>query len=122
MTLQTPRIVHSYEKHTRFTMKVSNPFKKKHRRAHTTDNLGFGSQTGNQGTRFMDKNGTFLIHRTGIPFFQIFDSYHWLMTASWTTFLAFCGGLLCHYQYRVCSFVLFHRHGVFGRITCSDNV
>ena len=92
MTLQTPSIVHSYEKHNRFTMKVSNPFIKKHRRAHTTDNLGFGSQAGNQGTRFMDKNGTFLIHRTGIPFFQIFDSYHWLMTASWTTFLAIVAG------------------------------
>ena len=66
-------------------MKVSNRFSKK-RNIVTAANLGFGSQTGNQGTRFMDKNGKFLIHRTGIPFFQIFDSYQWLMTTSWTTF------------------------------------
>ena len=50
------------------------------------NNIGFGSQSGNQGTRFMDKSGNFLIKRVGIPFFEIFDSYHWLLTMSWVRF------------------------------------
>lgn len=57
-----------------------------HRRIKDINNIGFGSQSGNQGTRFMNKDGNFLIKRVGIPFFEIFDSYHWLLTMSWVRF------------------------------------
>ena len=92
MTLQTSCNVFSGEDQTRRFMKTPKPFRKNRRHLDTVNNLGFGSQAGNQGTRFMDKNGQFLIHRIGIPFFQIFDSYHWLMTTRWTTFFLLVTG------------------------------
>ncbi len=71
------------------TEKSSVPFiRKRTKKKHIKDitNLGFGASTSNQGTRFMDKSGNFLIKRVGIPFFKIFDSYHWLLTMSWVRF------------------------------------
>lgn len=75
--------------------KRSIPFiKKKRNKKHIKDitNLGFGTSTSTQGTRFMDKNGEFLIRREGIPFFEIFDAYHWLITMPWMKFIYFVIG------------------------------
>lgn len=72
--------------------KQSNPLLRKRRsRKHLKDvtNLGFGTSTYTQGTRFMDKNGEFLIRRSGIPFFEIFDAYHWLISMPWIKFFYF---------------------------------
>ena len=50
--------------------------------------LGFGSRVAeeNQG-RFLNKDGTFTVHREGLGFFRSHSLYHWLLTISWAHYL-----------------------------------
>lgn len=50
--------------------------------------LGFGSVVTNESqTRFLNRNGTFNVKRTGISKFSSINLYHWLLTMSWQKFM-----------------------------------
>jgi inward rectifier potassium channel len=52
--------------------------------------LGFGSVvTGQSGTRFLNRDGTFNVHRDGLSFLTSLNPYHTLLTMSWSKFLLF---------------------------------
>ncbi len=47
---------------------------------------GFGSQASNQGERLVNKDGTYNVTRTGIPFWGRFNHFHNLITMKWWKF------------------------------------
>ena len=50
--------------------------------------LGFGSKVATESRlRFLNRNGTFNVQRTGFPFVSTLNLYHLLLTMSWTQFL-----------------------------------
>jgi len=50
--------------------------------------LGFGSKVaGESRQRFLNRDGTFNVRRTGIPPFSTLNLYHFLMTMRWKNFL-----------------------------------
>ncbi len=50
--------------------------------------LGFGSVvTGQSRQRLLNPDGTFNVHRTGLPLFSSLNLYHTLLTMKWRTFL-----------------------------------
>jgi inward rectifier potassium channel len=50
--------------------------------------LGFGSiVTNDSQTRFLNRDGTFNVTRTGINQFSTINLYHWLLTMSWQQFM-----------------------------------
>jgi inward rectifier potassium channel len=50
--------------------------------------LGFGAVvTGQAGPRFLNRDGTFNVHRDGLSLFTSLNTYHTLLTMGWTTFL-----------------------------------
>jgi hypothetical protein len=50
--------------------------------------LGFGSVVAGQSReRLLNMDGSFNVRRTGLPFFASINSYHTLLTMSWTRFL-----------------------------------
>lgn len=50
--------------------------------------LGFGSKVaGESRQRFLNRDGTFNVQRTGIPRYSTLNLYHFLMTMSWKQFL-----------------------------------
>lgn len=49
--------------------------------------LGFGSRVSQQSrTRFLNRDGSFNVVRRGLGFFRSQNTYHWLLTISWTKF------------------------------------
>lgn len=51
-------------------------------------NTGFGSNTNNEGTRLLNKDGSFNTEKTGLSFFQRFSLFHYLINTSWLTFFS----------------------------------
>lgn len=49
--------------------------------------LGFGQKETVRGQRIINKDGSFNIKKKGIPFFESFNFYHYLVTVSWTKFI-----------------------------------
>ena len=50
--------------------------------------LGFGSKVATESRlRFLNRNGTFNVQRTGFPLVSTLNLYHLLLTMSWTQFL-----------------------------------
>ncbi len=50
--------------------------------------LGFGSKVATESRlRFLNRDGTFNVQRTGFPFVSTLNLYHFLLTMSWTQFL-----------------------------------
>ena len=49
--------------------------------------LGFGSKNYNQSVRFLNKDGSVNIKRTGLKGMDNTDIYHWLITTSWTNLI-----------------------------------
>ena len=50
--------------------------------------LGFGSKvTTESRLRFLNRDGTFNVQRTGFPLISTLNLYHFLLTMSWTWFL-----------------------------------
>jgi inward rectifier potassium channel len=92
---------------------MRNPVKTFRRTAavHNNENedLGLGSRITQQSrTRFLNKDGSFNVERTGVPFLRSLSPYHALLTMSWSKFyiivaLAYfltnaifaCGYVLC---------------------------
>jgi inward rectifier potassium channel len=55
-----------------------------------TDDLGFGSVAARESRkRFLNRNGTFNVRRTGLSFWQSLSAYHYLLTISWPKFLGY---------------------------------
>jgi inward rectifier potassium channel len=53
-----------------------------------TKDLGFGSRVLQQTRqRFLNRDGTYNVSRTGLPFFRSLNLYHYLLTMSWGAFL-----------------------------------
>ncbi|TAK65609.1 MAG: potassium transporter, partial [Bacteroidetes bacterium] len=51
--------------------------------------LGLGSRVTQQSQqRFLNRDGSFNVERTGLPFWRTQNAYHWLLTISWTKFIA----------------------------------
>ena len=51
--------------------------------------LGFGSVVTNEsGSRFLNRDGTFNVARTGINEYSTINLYHWLLTMSWRKFMS----------------------------------
>jgi inward rectifier potassium channel len=56
--------------------------------------LGFGSIVANQRRhRLLNQDGTFNVAREGLAWGERLNPYHWLLTMTWPTFLAFVIGL-----------------------------
>ncbi|MDX1653559.1 MAG: ion channel [Brumimicrobium sp.] len=49
-------------------------------------NTGFGSNVSNEGTRLLNKDGTFNTHKKGLSFFERFSMFHLLISMHWTYF------------------------------------
>lgn len=58
-----------------------NPFSKKN------PDTGFGAQASNIGGRFLNKDGTFNLHKRGIPWLNRTSVYSYLLELSWLRFL-----------------------------------
>ena len=57
--------------------------------------LGFGSRVLQQSqARFLNRDGSYNVSRTGLPFFRSLNLYHYLLTMSWGTFFLL---LVCFY-------------------------
>jgi inward rectifier potassium channel len=56
------------------------------RKINPEDDLGFGPQPVIKNQPLMNKDGTPNVKRTGLPFFNTANSYHTLITMSWTKF------------------------------------
>jgi inward rectifier potassium channel len=55
----------------------------------TERDLGLGSVVTNEsGSRFLNRNGTFNVKRTGINEYSSINLYHWLLTMNWRKFMA----------------------------------
>lgn len=55
-----------------------------------TSDLGFGSVVARESrTRFLNRDGTFNVRRTGLRFWESLSIYHYLLTVTWTRFFAF---------------------------------
>lgn len=52
----------------------------------TLVDLGIGSASAHQTKRFLNRDGSFNVRRRGLPFWQSFSVYHWLIGMSWTQF------------------------------------
>jgi len=56
--------------------------------------LGFGSIVSNaRRHRLLNQDGTFNVTREGLAIGERLNPYHWLLTMSWTRFLAFVAGM-----------------------------
>jgi inward rectifier potassium channel len=74
-----------------------------------TKDLGFGSRVLQQSRqRFVNRDGTFNVSRTGFSFFRSLSVYHSLLTMSWTRFMLllvgfyFSTNLLFAFAYLLC--------------------
>ncbi|MFI5222283.1 MAG: ion channel [Bacteroidia bacterium] len=57
-------------------------FKRFHEEQHT----GFSTRSGNQGSRLMNKDGSFNVVRKGMPLLRRLDRFHDMITMPWSTF------------------------------------
>jgi inward rectifier potassium channel len=54
------------------------------------NDLGFGAVVARESRqRFLNRDGTFNVRREGLGFWQSLSAYHYLLTITWPTFLAF---------------------------------
>lgn len=58
------------------------------RKSHHGDDLGFGNRPMGKDQRMMNADGSSNIKRIGLPFFRSADTYNWLISMSWTKFMA----------------------------------
>lgn len=56
--------------------------------------LGLGNKIPDKNYRVINRDGSFNLKRKGLPFFESFSIYHWLISMSW---LKFCGLILTAY-------------------------
>lgn len=56
--------------------------------------LGLGSKIFDKKNRVINRDGSFNLKRKGLPFFESFSIYHWLISMSW---FKFCGLILAAY-------------------------
>lgn len=63
-----------------------NPFSK------SNPDTGFGTQAGNYGGRFVNKDGSFNLKKRGLPFFQRISFYSYLLELSWIKFIGIIVG------------------------------
>ena len=56
--------------------------------------LGLGNKIFDKNIRIINRDGSFNIKRTGLPFFESFSIYQWLISMSW---LKFCGLIFSGY-------------------------
>jgi inward rectifier potassium channel len=49
--------------------------------------LGFGNKVNSQGGRFLNQDGSFNVHKRGLPFYIRFSFYHELINMSWGKFI-----------------------------------
>ena len=71
--------------------------------------LGLGSRVAQEShDRFLNKDGSFSAQRKGLGYFRSLSLYHWLLTISWTGFLAllvgfyFCINILFAFAFYLC--------------------
>jgi inward rectifier potassium channel len=55
----------------------------------TNPDTGFGIQPGQLGERFVNKDGSFNVSKTGISYLKRVSLYSWLLSLRWPTFLFF---------------------------------
>ncbi|MDQ3020177.1 MAG: ion channel [Bacteroidota bacterium] len=48
--------------------------------------LGLGNKVLDKGHRVINRDGSFNVRRKGLPFFESFSVYHWLISMSWMKF------------------------------------
>lgn len=48
--------------------------------------LGLGNKVIDKNNRVINRDGSFNVERRGLPFFESFSVYHWLISMSWTKF------------------------------------
>jgi inward rectifier potassium channel len=51
--------------------------------------LGFGTKAVESGARLINRDGSFNIRRKGLPFYESFSLYHYLISIPWWQFIAF---------------------------------
>ena len=78
--------------------------------------LGFGTKNYQGNVRFLNKNGTVNIKRKGLRSFDNIDTYHWLITTSWTNLIViiFLSYILVNTLFACVYFALGYEH--FGGI------
>jgi len=52
----------------------------------SNNDTGFGASVSNQARRYINKDGSYNVTRTGVDFFEQFNPYHDLIAFSWTKF------------------------------------
>lgn len=57
------------------------------RRSRANPDTGFGTQAGSIGGRFVNRDGTFNLRKTGLPFWKRISLYSYLMRLSWLQFI-----------------------------------
>ena len=55
----------------------------------TFNDFGLGEKSSSEGFRAMNKDGSFNIEKTNIPFFERFNFFHTLVTMKWSHFFGF---------------------------------
>jgi inward rectifier potassium channel len=50
------------------------------------NDVGFGTLVNDKGGRYINKDGSFNVKRTGLPFIESFSIFHFLITTHWTRF------------------------------------
>lgn len=71
------------EEFQQISMEIATP-----PRSEEDRDLGFGSKVATESRlRFLNRDGTFNVQRTGFPFVSTLNLYHFLLTMSWTQFL-----------------------------------
>lgn len=56
------------------------------------DNSGLSTLVSNQGNRFLNRDGTFNVHKTGVPFLERISFFNSLITMSWPAFFVLIFG------------------------------
>src|SRR6478736_5962585 len=51
--------------------------------------LGFGTKAVEGSARLINRDGSFNIRRKGLPFYESFSLYHYLISIPWWQFIAF---------------------------------
>jgi inward rectifier potassium channel len=81
-------------------------------------NTGFGNDLARQGRRFIRKDGTFNVVRTGMSWWKRLNPYHWLLAMPWWKFnvVMICFFLAVNLCFATCYFMLGTDHllGVLG--------
>lgn len=92
-------------------MALQNYFKPK-----SVDSTGFSAKPQFEGSRLMNKEGSFFVVKKGIPFSEKFSFFHFLITVSWIRFtlLGILAFTLANISFTVLYFWLDHEHQFSG--------